>query len=125
MTVKTTFVAGIALLLLSLSVVRAEQRISTAERQRIEILIGAVEQLEGAQFMRNGKSYSAASAAKFLRGKWKARESDVRSAEDFVEKVASFSSTTGKPYRIRLANGMETPSAQFFRSLLAAQGVKQ
>jgi hypothetical protein len=124
--VKTAAVtAAILIFLLSQAVVQAEQQIPTAEQQKIEELIGAVEQLKNAQFVRNGKSYSAASAARFLREKWKARESEVRTAEDFIEKVGSFSLTTGRPYAIRFASGQETPSALFFRSLLAAQAVRQ
>jgi hypothetical protein len=123
--VKTAAVTAVILIFFLLqAVVRAEQQIPTAEQQKIEELIGAVEQLKDVQFIRNGKSYGAASAARFLRGKWKAQESEVRSAEDFIEKVGSFSSTTGRPYAIRFAGGQETPSAQFFRSLLAAQAVK-
>jgi hypothetical protein len=34
----------------------------------------------------------------------------VHSAREFVDKVASFSGTSGKPYKIRFADGKETPS---------------
>lgn len=96
-----------------------------AEQQRIEALIHAVEQLGDATFIRNGKAYDAAAAARFLRGKWKARESEVRSAADFIEKVASFSSTTGKPYLIRFRDGRELSSAQFLNGQLARPREKQ
>lgn len=97
----------------------AEPPISQAERQKIETLILTVEKLSEATFIRNDRSYDSASAARFLRGKWRSRENEVRSAEDFIEKVASFSSTTGKPYLIRFHDGRETPSAAFLREQLA------
>ena len=103
----------------------AEPPISQAERQKIEALIQTVEKLGGATFIRNDRSYDAASAARFLRGKWRSRENEVRSAEDFIKKVASFSSTTGKPYLIRFRDGREMPSAAFLREQLAHRTEKQ
>jgi membrane-bound lytic murein transglycosylase len=91
----------------------------TVERQRIEALIGAVERRADVTFIRNGRSYRAATAAQFLRGKWRDREADVCSADDFIAKVASFSSTTGNPYLVRLRDGREVPAAEFFRAQLA------
>jgi hypothetical protein len=90
-----------------------------AEEQTIEALIASVARLGDATFLRNGKSYSAADAARFLRGKWRSRRSEVGSAEDFIERVASFSSTTSKPYLIRFADGRELSSAEYLRAELA------
>ena len=98
-----------------------------AEKKKIEILIGSVEQMTDAVFIRNGKQYTAELAAEFLRRKWKSRRSEIHSAADFIDKVASFSSTTGKPYRIRWSDGKERSSAEFFRaqlSLLETRAVK-
>lgn len=119
--VKTLTVLATLLIFNSQAVFAADEQIPAPERQKIEDLIGTVEKLQDAQFIRNGKCYSAAAAARFLRGKWKAQSSEVRSAEEFIEKVGSFSSTTGKSYSIRFADGKETPSDQFLRSLLAPQ----
>lgn len=90
------------------------------EQEKIERLIAAVQKLESAAFIRNGSSYSADTAVRFLRGKWQTRRGEVLSAEDFIAKVASGSSTTGRPYYIRFQDGRQLPSAQFFRSQLAA-----
>jgi hypothetical protein len=40
-------------------------------------------------------------AARFLRGKWQAHENEIKTAMDFIDKVASVSGTNGKPYVIR------------------------
>lgn len=90
------------------------------EEEKIERLIEHVQKLDSAVFIRNGSSYSADTAARFLRGKWQTRRGEVLSAEDFIAKVASGSSTTGRPYYIRFQDGRQLPSAQFFRSQLAA-----
>ena len=89
------------------------------ERARIESLIAAVEKLPDATFVRNGKPYKPATAAKFLRGKWDDRAKEVRSTEDFIVKVGSKSSTTGRPYLVRFADGREITTADFFRGQLA------
>jgi hypothetical protein len=90
-----------------------------SERRLIEALITSVEQLRDARFIRNGKDYSAPDAARFLRTKWESREAEVRSAQDFIEKVATRSSTTGRPYLIRHADGREQPSAELLRARLS------
>jgi hypothetical protein len=98
------------------------------EQKKIEALISGVEQMKDAGFVRNGKSYNSADAAEFLRLKWKSRLSEIHSAVDFIDKVASFSSTTGKPYRIRFGGGRDQLSAEYFRaqlSLLERRSVKQ
>ena len=61
--------------------------------------------VRGAAFIRNDRSYDAATAAEFLRRKWRRHAAEVRSAEDFIDRVATGSSTTGRPYRIRLGDG--------------------
>jgi hypothetical protein len=96
----------------------AESAAPESERRTIEALITSVAELRDATFVRNGKSYDASSAARFLHEKWKSRESEVRSAEDFIERVASFSSTTSKPYLIRHADGRELRSADYLRAEL-------
>ena len=62
--------------------------------------------------------YDAASAAKFLKGKWQANAAEIRTAEEFIEKAASVSSTTGKPYRIRFKDGKELKSGDYLRERL-------
>src|SRR3712207_4415959 len=72
---------------------------SAAEKQKIEALIKHVEGLKDAKFVRNGSEYDAKSAARFLRGKWDPEK--VKSATEFIEKVASVSGSSGQPYLIR------------------------
>jgi hypothetical protein len=48
-----------------------------------------------------------------------AREAEVRSADDFIEQVASSSTTTGRPYLVRFSDGREIPCSVFLRTELS------
>jgi Family of unknown function (DUF5329) len=109
---KLTLIFTFALAIGNLSIVRA-QNLPNSEKQKIETLIKQVANLKDAQFVRNGSAYNAGSAAVFLRRKWEANESEVKTARDFIDKVASFSGTSGKPYLIRFKDGGEIKSRDF------------
>ena len=54
----------------------------------------------------------------FLRGKWEANDAKVKTARDFIDKVASVSGSSGKPYLIRFKDGREINSREFLISAL-------
>jgi hypothetical protein len=89
------------------------QTASAPEKQKIEALIGRVGGLKEAKFIRNGSTYEVSSAVRFLRGKWQANDAAVKTAEDFIDKIASFSATSSKPYLIRFNDGKELTSRDF------------
>jgi hypothetical protein len=84
-----------------------------SEDEKIKTLISRIESLSEAKFVRNGTAYDAKTAGQFLRAKWDSQKSEIRSARDFIEKVASKSSTTGKPYLIRQPDGREIESSEY------------
>jgi hypothetical protein len=86
---------------------------SAAERARINRLIDAVGQRKDILFVRNGKEYTAAQAADFLRGKLQWRIEKVGTVQDFIEQVGTRSTTSGGFYLVRLANGRTLTSAEF------------
>lgn len=96
-----------------LPAVVAGQTAPVAERQKIESLIKQVGDLKDAKFVRNGSTYEPATAVRFLRGKWEASDAEVKTARDFIDKVASVSGTSGKPYLIRFKDGREIKSQEF------------
>jgi hypothetical protein len=98
-----------------------EAGIEPAELSRIEQLIQVVEQSTDRSFIRNGTSYNAATAARFLRLKWDHDRDRVHTAEDFVREIGSQSGTTGSRYRIRNADGSEEDSAVFLTRVLATR----
>lgn len=104
---------GLLLLTLATPRLLLAQALDPAEKQKIETLIKQVRALKDATFIRNGSSYSADNAATFLRRKWQANESNVKTARDFIDKVASFSGTSNKPYLIRFKDGKEIKSREF------------
>ena len=77
------------------------QNISPSERQKIEALIKYVSGLSDTKFVRDGNTYDAKTATTFLRRKWEANDSEVKTARDFIDKIATLSGTSGKPYIIR------------------------
>jgi hypothetical protein len=90
----------------------------SAEIKKIEMLIEQVRDLKDAEFVRNGSSYNSKHAATFLRRKWQANGSSVQTARDFIDKVASESGTSGKPYLIRFNDGKEIQSREFLLARL-------
>jgi hypothetical protein len=84
-----------------------------SEKAKIELLIKSISDLKGASFFRNGSSHSAKEAAEHLKKKWKYAEDDIETAAQFIEKLASKSSISGKAYIIRLADGTDIMARVF------------
>jgi hypothetical protein len=110
---------ALILLLLGASFGAQPADLSPAQSARIEYLIGTIESLPNAQFIRNGSSYDAKAAAGHLRLKLRNAGSRVKSAEDFIRYCASQSSISGTPYLIRFSDGRIIPSGDYFRQVLA------
>ena len=108
--------AAVAVLILAIGAAAADGT-PAAEARKIQALLEHVRGLDAA-FVRNDTVHDAKAAAEFLRRKWKANEADVRTANDFIDKVASKSSTSGKPYVIRFKDGREVQSAEHLRARL-------
>ena len=89
------------------------------EREKIERLLAAVESAEGDVFIRNGGEHSAADAAEHLRTKWQAAGEQIKTAEEFIDKIGTKSSLSGEPYRVRLANGADVPASDYLREKLS------
>ena len=53
------------------------------------------------RFIRNGKEYGAEEARKHLQRKYEHARRWVKTAEDFIQHVATKSSMSGEPYKIR------------------------
>lgn len=101
----------------SISAAIAEE-ISHGEKKKIEALLSLVEMSSDASFIRNGSEYDAKSATKFLRGKWQAHAKEIATAEDFIAKAATRSSTTGMPYIIRFKGEGDKPCADYLSEQL-------
>ncbi|WNH48825.1 MULTISPECIES: DUF5329 domain-containing protein [Stenotrophomonas] len=94
---------------------------SEAARGEIESLIGA---LDGStcRFQRNGSWHDAAEARAHLQRKYDylLKKDKVDTAEQFIERAASRSSMSGKPYRIACPGQPEQTAASWFGARLQA-----
>ena len=111
---KNIMVTAFVILALFSGALSAQDNI---ERKKIEFLISSVENLKGAKFIRNGSEYDGKEAAAHLRMKLQ-NVLVVETADDFIRLCASQSSTSGKPYLIRLSDGKTIKSEEFFREKL-------
>lgn len=80
------------------------------EAQKIDHLISFVRNLKGATFIRNGSEHTPAAAADHLQMKREKGGSRIKTAKDFIDKIATKSTVSGDLYLIRFANGKEFPS---------------
>lgn len=78
------------------------------EEQKITKLIQYVEK-SNAVFIRNGAEGSASDAAKHLKMKRDKAGKRVKTAKEFIDYIASKSSMTGEPYKVRFSNGTTMP----------------
>lgn len=85
----------------------------------IEHLIGHLKN-SGCQFQRNGSWYDSAKAAEHLRGKYDylLRKGWVVTAEDFINRAATESSMSHKPYQVRCAGKDAEASAPWLKAEL-------
>ena len=109
----------VGILLLSLGAMCIAGSPTPLEERRIEFLIASIENLQDAQFIRNGTAYDAKAAADHLRLKLKVAGAHVATAEDFIRLCASVSSSSGQPYLIRFSDGSVVSSEAFLRQRLA------
>ena len=88
------------------------------EKEKIEAFINHIENLKDATFVRNDSGYDAKTAARFLRGKWRREQKDIKTAIHFIDKVGSVSSTSGKPYVIRFKGAREVKCGEYLKEEL-------
>lgn len=99
---------------------QAAEEDDRAEERKIEALIARSRRSETRCSSETGRPATCdpATAAKFLRGKWKQQARGVRSTREFIEKVATRSSTTGRIDLVRYSDGREVPVATYLHSEL-------
>jgi len=74
----------------------------------------------GCSFFRNGEWYPARRAAEHLRSKYDylVTRNKISTAEDFIQKAASFSSFSSQPYKVRCGPQAERLAAQWLSAEL-------
>jgi hypothetical protein len=108
-------------LMLALSLLSAARADPSAIAQReINYLLGYIEG-SGCEFYRNGSWYDSKRAEAHLRNKYEylADRNLINFTEDFIEKAATKSSFSDRPYEIRCSGGEAVASNQWLRKELA------
>ncbi|GAA5315367.1 MAG: hypothetical protein AseanaTS_05720 [Candidatus Pelagadaptatus aseana] len=103
---------AIAVVLLAVSSSAVACSLTDSERQEIHQLIAAIEQSQ-CVFVRNNSEHDAEAAADHLRLKLKRGSRYISDSETFIERLASKSSWSGKPYAIRCPGQPEVSSASW------------
>ena len=87
-----------------------------AEIRRLVTALGT----SGCEFERNGTWHSATEAQAHLQRKhdWARRRGLSGTTETFIERAASRSSLSGKPYRVRCPDAAPMPSEKWMRDTL-------
>lgn len=96
------------------------------EAEKIHVLLNSIVELD-AVFIRNGSEHTPEQAAEHLQMKleraqnsWFAPDKKAWTAELFIEKIASKSSISGKPYKIRFENGKTVTAREWLKKKLTA-----
>ncbi|MEK9933527.1 MAG: DUF5329 domain-containing protein [Luminiphilus sp.] len=90
----------------------------TDAEAEITALIAAVGE-SGCEFNRNGSLHSAEAAAEHLELKYSRGKRYADSAEAFIERLASKSSWSGKPYKM-ICDGETQPAGDWLTATLVA-----
>jgi len=105
-------------LLLGAVAALAQATPSASEQKLIDALILRVSNMKTMTFMRNGDEHSAADAAKHMKAKFDHFKDEIVTAEDFIDRCASRSEMTGKPYQVKLHNGAVKDAQEFLNAEL-------
>jgi hypothetical protein len=104
------------LFLLTPCLLRGEQ-IDTVDKT-VQHLIGHVSE-SGLTFIRNADRYSSIEAAEHMNNKYQHFRGDIEIAEDFIERCASRSLLSGKPYLVIDEQGERVRTSEWLEAELA------
>jgi len=86
-----------------------QKKNALSENEKIEALLAAVRDSH-LTFTRNGTQYPSDQAAEHLRQKWDYAGKRIKTARQFIDRLASQSSVSNQPYTLTLANGAAIPT---------------
>ena len=83
----------------------------------IERLLKTVEKSD-AVFIRNGDEHTGKEASEHMRRKYEHFKKSIKTPEDFIEKCATKSELSDKPYQIKTSEGKVVPAKDWMLALL-------
>ena len=93
-------------------------KLSAHEEARVQAMLTALSEQQGLIFIRNGSEHTSEEAVSHLRLKLKNTRNRLNTADQFIDKVASSSSITGKPYTVRVPGKPDENAAPFLHRLI-------
>lgn len=109
---RALFYVLIPLLFLTLRPVSAESELES----EINALLSTLDSCNGCVFIRNGSEHSVKEAKSHLLRKYEATKGRIGTIDEFIKGLASKSSITGVPYKIRFPDGKEIESEKWLRT---------
>ncbi len=88
-----------------------------SEQDKIDALLNDIEHHSELKFMRLGSVHSSSEAASMLRTKLRFAGGRVKTANDFIQYIAT-ATVSGHPYYVIYPDGKQVPSATFLRGEL-------
>jgi len=107
-------------ILLVICILLSTNFVSAKENKEIDFLLSFVEASE-CTFIRNGKEYESKEARKHLEKKYNYAKSRIKSAEDFINRIATKSSMSKKPYHVRCQVEEVVLTSQWLAGALEAE----
>jgi hypothetical protein len=100
----------------------AKPSVAAAPREDLEVVVEkllAILSTSKLTFVRNGSDHTGVEASAHIRSKYEGARDAIKTPEDFIEKAASRSSLTGKPYLVKFADGTTQPLGAWLTERLA------
>lgn len=94
-------------------------KINAYQEARINAMLDALAQKKDLIFVRNGDAHTCEEAVSHLRLKLGNTRNRINTAEQFIDKVASSSSITGKPYIVRIPGKSDENAQPYLHALIA------
>jgi hypothetical protein len=83
----------------------------------VDYLIARVEKSDW-KFIRNGDEHTGKEASEHMRRKYNHFKKEIKTPEDFIEKCASKSELSGKPYNVKKPDGSTMKCGEWMKTLL-------
>jgi hypothetical protein len=91
---------------------------NAAENEEIDFLLSYIAS-SGCNFIRNGDEHQATEASKHLKMKYNHAKDRIKSAENFIDKIATKSSFTNRSYEV-ICHGTRLPTKEWLEEALAS-----
>ena len=109
----------ICLVVTLLMTLPAYAKLTAHEEARINAMLEGLAQKKDLIFVRNGDEHTCDEAVSHLRLKLGNTRNRIDTAEQFIDKVASSSSITGKPYIVKMPGKSDENAQPFLHALIA------